>query len=63
LSFEKKGKTTLKKRANISSNSISSFFFVKKPFKKEDVQQKHFLEDLGLLLIKEKFYNLWRIIG
>jgi hypothetical protein len=41
-----------KKRPNLSSNSISSFFVTKEPFKKDDVQQKQFLEDLGLLIVK-----------
>jgi hypothetical protein len=36
------------KRPNISSNSISSFFATKEPFKKNEVQQKQFLENLGL---------------
>jgi hypothetical protein len=52
LSFERKGKITSKKRPNISSNSIFNFSFAKEPFKKKDVHQKHFLEDLGLLIIK-----------
>jgi hypothetical protein len=41
-----------KKRPNISSNSISNFFVTKEPFKKDDVQQKQFLEYLGLLIVK-----------
>jgi hypothetical protein len=41
-----------KKRPNISSNSISSFFATKEPFKKDEVQQKQFFKDLGLLIIK-----------
>ncbi len=41
-----------KKKPNISSNSISSAFVTKEPFKKDDVQQKQFLEDLGLLIVK-----------
>ncbi len=41
-----------KKILDISSNSISSFFVTKEPFKKYDVQQKQILEDLGLLIVK-----------
>jgi hypothetical protein len=41
-----------KKKPNISSNSICSFFATKEPFKKDEVQQKHFLEDLGFLIVK-----------
>jgi hypothetical protein len=48
LKFEKKINCPLKgnerqpskKKPNVSSNSISSFFVAKKPFKKDDVQQK-----------------------
>jgi hypothetical protein len=40
-----------KKRSNISSNSISNFFVTKEPFKKDDVQQKQNLEDLGFLIV------------
>jgi len=40
-----------KKKPNVFPNSISSFFVVKKPFKKNDVQQKQFLEDLTLLIV------------
>jgi hypothetical protein len=36
-----------KKRSNIFSNSISCFF-AREPFKKEDVLQKPFLDDLCL---------------
>jgi hypothetical protein len=32
-----------KKRPNVPTTTISSFFVVKEPFKKDDVQQKHFL--------------------
>jgi hypothetical protein len=41
-----------KKRPKVSSNSIISFFVAKKPFKKDDVQQKRFLEDLIILIVK-----------
>ncbi len=44
-------KQLIKKRPNLSSNVIPNFFFAKDPFKKEDVQQKQFMEDLGLLII------------
>jgi len=36
-----------KKRPNISSNSICPFFATKEPFKKYEVQQKHFFGKLG----------------
>jgi hypothetical protein len=35
-----------KKKSNVYSNSIFSFSVAKEPFKKEDMQQKKFLEDL-----------------
>jgi hypothetical protein len=35
----------------VTSNSIF-FFPTKEPFKKDDVQQKQFVEDLTLLIIK-----------
>jgi hypothetical protein len=41
-----------KKRPNISSNSIFSFFSTREPFKKEDMQQCFFWEDLNLLIVK-----------
>jgi hypothetical protein len=44
-----------KKRPNVSSNSISSFFIAKGPFKKDDVSQKQILEDLTLLIIENHF--------
>ncbi len=44
-------KQRFKKRSNISSNSISKFFVAKEPFKKDDVQQKQNLEDLGFLIV------------
>jgi hypothetical protein len=40
------------KKKNPSRGSISEFFFVKNTFEKEDVPQKEFLEDLGLLIVK-----------
>jgi hypothetical protein len=44
-----------KKRPSISSSSISNFFVAKRPFKKQHVQQKQNLENLGLLNV---FYSL-----
>jgi len=41
-----------KKRTNPFGGSISKFLFVKDTFKKEDVSQKEFLEDRGLLIVK-----------
>ncbi len=41
-----------KKKPNVSSNSISRLFATKEPFKKDNVQQKQFMEDLTLLIIK-----------
>jgi hypothetical protein len=37
------------------ANEISKFFSTKDPFKKNDVQQKSFLQDLGLLIVKNMF--------
>jgi len=33
-------------------NFISNFFTAKEPFKKNDLQEKYFLEDLELLIVK-----------
>ncbi len=41
-----------RKKLNIFSNSIFNFFVAKESFKKDDVQQKLFLEDLGILIVK-----------
>jgi hypothetical protein len=41
-----------KKRQNVSSSKISEFFFTKLPYKKHEMQQKQFLKDLTLLIIK-----------
>jgi hypothetical protein len=41
-----------KKRTNPSRGSIFKFFYVKDTFKKEDVSHNFFLEDLGLLIVK-----------
>jgi hypothetical protein len=40
------------KRANISNSSIFEFFASKDPFKKDDVKEKMFLENLALLTIR-----------
>jgi hypothetical protein len=42
----------------------SNFFVTKEPFKTNDLYQKHFLEDLGLLIIKNHLLlqfveNIW----
>jgi hypothetical protein len=42
----------IKKRQNVSSSKISEFFFTKLPYKKDEMQQKQFLEDLALLIVK-----------
>ncbi len=41
-----------KKRTNPFGLSISIFFAIKNSFKKNDVQQKEFDEDLGFLIVK-----------
>jgi hypothetical protein len=43
---------SVKKRPNVPTSAISTFFVVNEPFKKDDVQQKDFLQDLGLLIMK-----------
>jgi hypothetical protein len=45
-------KQLAKKRSNVPTSAISSFFVVKEYFKNDDVQQKDFLQDLGLLIVK-----------
>ncbi len=40
-----------KKRQNLSSSKISEFFFTKLFYKKDEMQQKQFLEDLTLLIV------------
>jgi hypothetical protein len=45
-------KQPLKNRPNTSTISISSFFGFTIPFKKNKLQQREFLEDLALLIIK-----------
>ncbi len=41
-----------KKRPHVNGTIISNFFVVKNSYKKYDVQQKQFLEDLTFLIIK-----------
>ncbi len=41
-----------KKKTNPSKGSISKFLFGKDTLKKMDVSQKEFLENLGLLIVK-----------
>jgi hypothetical protein len=38
----------------VSSNAIYKFFVVKNPLKKVDEQQKYFLQDFGLLIMKDQ---------
>jgi len=45
-------KQSTKKRSLISNSSISEFFASKDPFKKNDVEQKMFVENLALLIVK-----------
>jgi hypothetical protein len=40
------------KRANIFSSSMFEFFASKDPFKKDDVEEKMFMENLALLIVK-----------
>jgi hypothetical protein len=40
------------KKTNISSSSIFEFFASKDPFKKNDVKEKMFLENLALLILR-----------
>jgi len=42
----------VKKRSLISNSSISEFFVSKDPFRKDDVEQKMFVENLTLLIMK-----------
>jgi hypothetical protein len=41
-----------KKRPNVPTSVIFVFFAMKEPSKKDDVQQKNFLQNLGLLIVK-----------
>jgi len=45
-------KQLAKKITNVFANEIFEFFSTKDPFKDNDVQQKSFLQDLGLLVVK-----------
>jgi hypothetical protein len=45
-------KDNLQKKAKCSNKCNICFSVVKEPFKKDDVQQKDFLQDLGLLILK-----------
>jgi hypothetical protein len=45
-----KKKTKCCKKCNI----LFFFFSIKDPFKKDDEQQKYFLQDLGLLIVKNQ---------
>jgi hypothetical protein len=47
-SLREKERQPSKKRSNISSNSIFSFFLIREPFKKEDMQQVYFWEFLSV---------------
>jgi hemerythrin-like domain-containing protein len=57
-------KQLAKKKAHISNFSIFDFFASKDPFKKDDVKQKMFMENLALLIVKNLcLCNLWRMCG
>jgi hypothetical protein len=45
-------KQLAKKKPNMSNSKISKFFWCKRSFKKDVVQQKQFLQDLALSTIK-----------
>jgi hypothetical protein len=45
-------KQSEKKRPNVFANEIFDFFATKYPSMNNDVQQKSFLQDLGLLVVK-----------
>jgi DNA mismatch repair ATPase MutL len=47
-------KQLVKKRHNLSSVAICNLFVTKNPFKKDDVQYKEFVEDLVLLIVKNR---------
>jgi hypothetical protein len=48
----KKERQPTKKRVIVSGGFISKFFSIKDSFKREDVPHNFFLEDLGLLIVK-----------
>ncbi len=45
-----------KKRSLISNSSIFDFFASKDPFRKDDVEQKMFVENLTLLIMKNHLF-------
>jgi hypothetical protein len=49
-------KQLAKKRPNVLVNVIFYFFLVKDLFKKDIVQQKEFVQDLGLLIVKNHLF-------
>jgi hypothetical protein len=53
-----------KMKPNVSSNSILNFFVVKELFRKDDVQQKQFLEGLTLLIVKNRLPSQFvKVVG
>jgi hypothetical protein len=42
-----------KNKQNTFGSSISNFFASKNPFKKDDVEEQKFLENLALLIVKK----------
>ncbi len=53
-----------KQPANVPTNAISSFYVIKDPFKKDDVQQKNFCKTLAFWLWKITYHcNLSKIYG
>ncbi len=49
-------KQSTKKRANISNSSISKLFASKEPFKKDDVEPRMLVENLALLIVKNRLF-------
>ncbi len=49
-------KQLAKKRPNVLVNAISFIFLTKDLFKKNNVQQKEFVQDLGLLIVKNHLF-------
>jgi hypothetical protein len=49
-------KQLAKKRLNVLVNAISFIFLAKDLFKKDNVQQKEFVQDLGLLIVKNHLF-------
>jgi hypothetical protein len=52
VKLKRKEESSHQKRLNLFENSISNFFVIKDPFKRDNVQQKQFLEELNLLIMK-----------